>query len=87
MEYYSFSMVVFVCVCFYINLKKIFLRLQMEFDITVSYSTMSLRTEKQNIIESYAQQIAKGDYTNSLNFCHIFFIKRLYEIFNPNQRG
>lgn len=49
----------------------------MEFDITVSYSTMSLRTEKQNIIESYAQQIAKGDYTNSQNFCHIFFIKRL----------
>lgn len=48
----------------------------MEFDITVSYSTMSLRTEKQNIIESYAQQIAKGDYdyTNSLNFCHIFFL-------------
>lgn len=70
MEYYSFSILVFVCVCFYINLT-IFLRLQMEFDITVSYSTMSLRTEKQNIIESYAQQIAKGDYTNSLNFCPI----------------
>lgn len=59
----------------------------MEFDITVSYSTMSLRTEKQNIIESYAQKIAKGDYTNSQNFCPIFFIKSLYEIFNPNPAG
>lgn len=34
----------------------------MEFDITVSYGTMSLRTEKQKVIESYAEQISKGDY-------------------------